>query len=296
MFMELHHNDLKTSDNYLVGDRNLGESPAVTALRAFLHDAKAESLPRPRLQDVDSNNELEIEVSSVSGPLHLKPASQVYACGPDVIKHVASQAAYDRELVALREIGRHPSLISLRAFSISATDRWLRLSPRGECSLASFPDVNATFREAAVAQVLSAAKWIHDHDFIHRDIRPDNIVVLSDGKCILIDLGHAVKGKSFQDSHFIGVRLFAAHKHLKESSSQYTWDPITDLESIAKTFDFTTRAKGDQFQALRDLDVFAWERTSLMGTGCWYQNFHVNTNLGLGYDELSTKIKDFFRI
>jgi len=299
-FMVLKDQELKLSGVYHVDDCDIRESQAVIALQAFLDDVKAESLPRPSLQDVNSNNEFTIDVSLVTGSLHLKKASQVYACGPDVLKHVTSQVAYDRELLALREVGQHPSLISLRAFSVNAPDRWLLLSPRGLYSLANYHGITNQSREIAVGQVLSAARWMHDHKYIHRDIRPDNVVVVSDTVYILIDLGHAVPGESYQDDHFIGVPLFAAHKHAKTLASRvkvsphYTWDRITDLESIAKTFDFTRLAKSDQVLALGDQDGFQpWETRNFIGFGCWYDNFRDDTNLG--YDELSSSIREYFR-
>ena len=46
---------------------------------------------------------------------------------------------------------------------------------------------------AMLPPLLSALKTLHDHDYLHRDIAPDNILLQQDGSPVLLDFGSACK-------------------------------------------------------------------------------------------------------
>jgi len=42
-----------------------------------------------------------------------------------------------------------------------------------------------------IKQIAEAVKYIHSHNILHRDLKPDNIILTDDGRLVLIDFGNA---------------------------------------------------------------------------------------------------------
>lgn len=63
----------------------------------------------------------------------------------------------------------------------------------------------------ASAEILLGISFLHKHNIIHRDIKPDNVLVGSDGHMILSDFGLSCKLESFKKLYDIcGTRDFMA--------------------------------------------------------------------------------------
>jgi serine/threonine protein kinase len=293
--MTLDHQTVKISREFPINFDSTIASEGLLVLRWFLSKAKLEGLPKPQLTFYEKK--LTFVPEHVDKRLYLKKASQVYSCGIEVLKHVASPEAYRRELKALQLLRDydHDNLVRLRGFSVEETDGWLLLFPKGECTLAvAYGELERT---SAVQQVMAGTKWLHSMaNLIHRDIRPENVVVL-DRRCVLIDLGHAVVGPRFEDDKFIGVPMYAAQEHAKlltqpRIGAKFAWTRMTDLESICKMFDILSLNR----HGINHLTGFdpsnrqiweTWEGTRSR----WYEIFNSAT---LSYEEASQQILDCF--
>lgn len=82
-----------------------------------------------------------------------------------------------------------------------------------------------------MVQVLRALAYMHKHHFMHRDLKPDNIMLLRDGTVKLADFGHAARFPDpFQPMFHKVVTVWYRAPELLFQSSHHS--PAVDLWSI----------------------------------------------------------------
>ncbi|OWK45328.1 serine/threonine-protein kinase [Fimbriiglobus ruber] len=88
-----------------------------------------------------------------------------------------------------------------------------------------------------IAQIGSALDWLHDQGILHRDVKPDNIIVTADGVAKLTDLGLA-KELLYDQSltrtgSALGTPNFMAPEQFRDAKRV---DRTSDIYSLAATF------------------------------------------------------------
>lgn len=88
-----------------------------------------------------------------------------------------------------------------------------------------------------IAQIATAVGYIHEHNILHRDIKPDNIMITADYKAILIDFGSARKFEQDKTQAHTSVLT-----HGYAPTEQYTTNSrkgsYTDIYAIGATMYF----------------------------------------------------------
>lgn len=129
--------------------------------------------------------------------------------------------------------------------------------------------------DAIVAPLLDALAFIHDADFLHRDIAPDNIIVRTDGSPVLIDFGSA-RGDIARHSRTVSALVkpgYSPYEQYAETGNQQ--GPWTDIYALGATLyhvvtgrrppDSPSRIVKDEYVTARDTARGAYRARFLGG-------------------------------
>lgn len=119
-----------------------------------------------------------------------------------------------------------------------------------------------------IAPLLDALAVIHDADFLHRDIAPDNIIIRTDGSPVLIDFGSA-RGEIAQHTRTISALVkpgYSPYEQYSETGKQQ--GPWTDIYALAATLyhaitgkrppDAPSRVVRDEIKPAREAAISAY--------------------------------------
>jgi serine/threonine protein kinase len=161
-------------------------------------------------------------------------------------KSLATEADYNWGLERFIEEAQtlakfdHPNINRVyRYFQANNTAYMVLHFEEGESFKAWLANLGRAPRQAELDQValplLDALELIHAHDFLHRDIAPDNIIIRRDGAPVLIDFGSA-RGEMVQLSRTVSALVkpgYSPYEQYALSSRQQ--GPWTDIYSLGAT-------------------------------------------------------------
>lgn len=88
-------------------------------------------------------------------------------------------------------------------------------------------------RQLAVA-LLRGLEVVHDKGYLHRDVKPQNIVVREDGSPVLLDFGAARSSLASQDAGMT-VMFTPGYAPFEQYTSTQTLGPWTDIYAVGAT-------------------------------------------------------------
>lgn len=92
-------------------------------------------------------------------------------------------------------------------------------------------------------QLLNAAEAIHAQNILHRDIKPDNIIVTNDEKLVLIDFGTAKFNDNAVHNHSTFVVVNHGYAPPEQFSVEAKKDTFTDVYALGATLYFMLTAQ-----------------------------------------------------
>ncbi|MBC2632216.1 protein kinase, partial [Salmonella enterica subsp. enterica serovar Enteritidis] len=121
-------------------------------------------------------------------------------------------------------------------------------------------EVTNDFLVERLVPVIRALEYIHSLGYIHRDVRPSNILIGEDGQTKLLDFGSAVRYQ--ERTHTILTT--AGYSPIEFYSGRSVQGPVSDIYSLAATLYFCCQGKApidvpkrlfhDTLEPLRDMN------------------------------------------
>jgi serine/threonine-protein kinase len=144
---------------------------------------------------------------------------------PLVIKISKSESINSRLLLearALREISGHPGVPELvdmarhRGRNVLIT-RFVEGQPLSKM----LPLKDPIIRDRIAYQLMDVVSHLHNHNIVHRDIKPDNIIIRPDGSLVLLDYGIVKSmGEKETSATVIGTRPFMSPEQINGRSER----------------------------------------------------------------------------
>ncbi len=134
---------------------------------------------------------------------------------------------------------RHPSIVAVHEFFEENDSIYVVMELLEGTSLRQLidraggplpePDVVRYGRDIATA--LAA---VHAQNLLHRDIKPDNVMIMADGDVVLVDFGTA-REFSLEQSSIMSQTLSPAYAPVEQYSERGRFGPTTDLYALGAT-------------------------------------------------------------
>ena len=143
--------------------------------------------------------------------------------------------------------------------------------------------------------LVDALGHMHDEDCFHRDVAPDNILILKDGSAVLLDLG-AARRVIANDAQAMTVMLKPGYAPIEQYSDdpRFRQGPWTDIYAMAAVFFFAITGKPPPASASRVMRDSVSPLASVQPTG-YSEGFlrAIDQGLSLQPEDRPRSIADF---
>lgn len=133
----------------------------------------------------------------------------------------------------------HPNVVRVRSFFNANGTAYLVMDYYEGLSLGEYLSRVRKVIEPALAvplirPVLEALQFVHEHDVVHRDLKPHNIYLATVGKPIVLDFG-AARQAAGERQHSMSVVLTDGYAPLEQYQRRTAQGPWTDVYGAAAT-------------------------------------------------------------
>lgn len=220
-------------------------------------------------EDIDKLNEkcvIKLFAPQVQGTAGLQKATELF----------------EQEARRLQQLGEHPQIPTLLAYFREDSRLYLVQQFIDGQNLLKQLEQQGTFSEAKIRDLLqdllNILKIVHQQKVIHRDVKPENIILRSDGKVVLIDFGASkqiTQTVMTGQGTMIGSFGYAPLEQMQGGEAY----PASDLFSLGATC----------FHLLSGIHPWElWKSQGYAWVGSWRKHLQqpVSQELGLIIDKL----------
>lgn len=162
---------------------------------------------------------------------------------------------------------KHSNIVSVYRVFQAHNTAYMVMEDGGRRTLGRYLERHETLNqeqiEALLAPLLDALKTIHSKGFLHRDIKPDNILIRDDSTPLLIDFGAArqqVTGRTRPLTSIISTGYAPLEQYDSDSTEQGPWSDLYALGALlyrcvtgTRPPDATTRSLNDRLQPVHKM-------------------------------------------
>jgi serine/threonine protein kinase/TolB-like protein len=185
-----------------------------------------------------------------------------------------------KEAVLLSSL-RHPSIVDVfTAFKANGTAYMVMRLEEGRTLTSvvkASRGVTQAFLKGILPPLLDGLEAIHSKDIIHRDIKPDNIIIRSDGSPVLIDFGSARVAESDAAQQLTAVYTPGYSPPEQRNLSDSKQGPWTDIYGLGATLYYCISGKVPRDSTARNDSLRESRADSLIA---------IQAYAGDGYSEL----------
>ena len=130
----------------------------------------------------------------------------------------------------------HPNIVPLHDYGEARDHPYLAMGYVDGASLKEIDDLSPEVVVEAIKDVALAVHYAHNNDVLHRDIKPDNIMLDQDGKAWILDFGLARLGESdglTKTGDMVGTPAYMAPEQAKGDAKRV--DGRCDVYSLGAT-------------------------------------------------------------
>lgn len=133
----------------------------------------------------------------------------------------------------------HPNIVRVRSFFNANSTAYLVMDYYEGQSLGEYLSTVRNTLAPGVAlrlirPILQGLQYLHEHNVIHRDVKPHNIYLAADGRPILLDFGAAMQAAG-ERPHSLVVVLTEGYAPLEQYQRRSPQGPYTDVYGAAAT-------------------------------------------------------------
>jgi eukaryotic-like serine/threonine-protein kinase len=112
---------------------------------------------------------------------------------PEVVQDETGLERFQREARAAARLGGHPNIVTIYDYDQQSGMAYLALEFIDGSTLQErlAQPLSATEIDRIITGVASALDYAHEHQLVHRDVKPSNVLVGKDGRVVLSDFGIA---------------------------------------------------------------------------------------------------------